>query len=202
MRRLLGVLGSLAGALAVVILAMGISTYLGRGYSSQAAQKFAPGVHAIMRHATAPGAGDPKAFRLGQCETQRNLSTQGRDEALMVGEYLRSRPFHFTAVHSSQWCRCKDTAQLLGLGPVQELPALNSFFNDDSTKDPQTQDLRQFLIGLGPRDKVLLVTHQVNITALTGVYPQPGEIIFFTIQPTGKITVVERVKPTEMTTRG
>lgn len=202
MRWLSGALSSLLGALAMVLLAMGVSTLMGNSYSSESARKFAPGVHAIMRHATAPGAGDPKAFDLRRCETQRNLSTQGRDEAAMIGEYLRNRPFHFTAVHTSQWCRSKETAQLLGLGPGQELPALNSFFNDDSTQEQQTRELKNFLIQLGPRDKVLLVTHQVNITALTGLYPQPGEIVFFTIQPTGKVTVVDRLKPAEMGRRG
>ncbi|MCQ8895561.1 histidine phosphatase family protein [Limnobacter humi] len=202
MRWLLGALGSLLGTLAILLIAMGVSAALGTSHSSESTQKFAPGVHAIMRHASSPGAGDPAAFTLQRCDTQRNLNVRGRDQAVLVGKYFRDHPFYFTAVYSSQWCRCKDTALLMGLGASTNLPALNSFFNNEGAGGPQTQALRQFLIQLGPRDKVLLVTHQLNIKALTGVYPQPGEIVFFTIQPTGKVTVVERLKPQAMVQHG
>ncbi len=87
-----------------------------------------PGVHAIMRHASAPGFGDPEGFTLGNCKTQRNLSETGREEARALGEAIRSQGIQLTAIFSSQWCRCLDTARELKLGKVQALPALNSFF--------------------------------------------------------------------------
>lgn len=87
-----------------------------------------PGHFAIMRHALAPGTGDPRNFDLTDCSTQRNLSEAGREQAKAVGELLRKSGIEKAGVYSSQWCRCLDTATLLGLGPVTELPALNSFF--------------------------------------------------------------------------
>ncbi|MFN4327500.1 MAG: histidine phosphatase family protein [Limnobacter sp.] len=152
-----------------------------------------PGVHALMRHATAPGVGDPANFELGRCETQRNLSTQGRQEARQTGEEIRRNKVTFTAVYSSQWCRTQDTAKGLALGPVTELPALNSFFLERDKEAEQTRGLRQFLQGLKAEDKVLMVTHQVNITALTGISPSSGELVLIRMQPDGSVRVMGRV---------
>ena len=87
-------------------------------------------VHAIMRHATAPGFGDPENFTLGQCDTQRNLNETGRREARALGQSIHEQGIELTAVYSSQWCRCLHTAEELKLGEVQELPILNSFFQE------------------------------------------------------------------------
>jgi phosphohistidine phosphatase SixA len=135
----------------------------------------APDAVAIMRHALAPGGGDPAGFRLDDCSTQRNLDDRGRAQAETIGEALRSRGIDFDKVFTSQWCRSRDTAVLLDLGPVTEAPALNSFFGDRSTADAQTEATRDLIAGT--RGRLMLVTHQVNITALTGVFPRSGEIV-------------------------
>jgi len=152
-----------------------------------------PGVHAIMRHASAPGFGDPEGFTLGNCKTQRNLSTAGREEARALGKAIRSQGVQLTAIFSSQWCRCLDTAQELNLGKVQALPALNSFFQGRGSSADQTTALKEHFATLQPGDKVLYVTHQVNTTALTGVYPDSGEVVLFRSSPTGEITVIGRL---------
>ena len=85
---------------------------------------------ALMRHATAPGTGDPAGFALGDCTTQRNLSAAGREQARATGARLRAAGIAMARIYSSQWCRCLETARLLGLGEVTELPALNSFFGE------------------------------------------------------------------------
>jgi phosphohistidine phosphatase SixA len=131
----------------------------------------------IMRHALAPGTGDPAAFRIGDCSTQRNLSEAGRDQAVRIGERLREHGVTDAAVYSSQWCRCLDTAELLDFGEVTALPALNSFFRDRSTAAAQTAALREFVLENAGESLVILVTHQVNITELTGVYPASGEML-------------------------
>lgn len=153
-----------------------------------------PGVHAIMRHATAPGFGDPEGFTLGNCKTQRNLSAGGREEARALGNAIRSQEIQLTAIFSSQWCRCLDTAQELGLGKVQALPALNSFFQGRGSSADQTTALKTHLATLKPSDKVLYVTHQVNTTALTGVYPDSGEVVLFRFSPDGEVMVIGRVQ--------
>lgn len=152
------------------------------------------GVQAIMRHATAPGFGDPEGFRLGQCSTQRNLSAEGRKEAQALGEAIRKNGMRLTGIYSSQWCRCLHTAQALNLGKVQELHVLNSFFQERGKSEKQTMGLKKHLAGLGSEDKVLYVTHQVNITALTGIYPDSGEIILFRMDAKGEVQVLGRIQ--------
>ncbi|MCR2747261.1 histidine phosphatase family protein [Limnobacter parvus] len=153
-----------------------------------------PGVHAIMRHATAPGYGDPDGFTLGQCSTQRDLNKTGREEARSLGNAIRSKGIKLTAVYSSQWCRCLHTAKELNLGKAQELPALNSFFQGRGSSAEQTAALKEHLATLNPDDKVLYVSHQVNTTALTGIYPNSGEVVLFKFSPKGQVTVLGRVQ--------
>ncbi len=154
-----------------------------------------PGVHAIMRHANAPGFGDPEGFKLGQCQTQRNLDETGRQDARALGKQIRLRGIEFTAVYSSQWCRCLETAKEINAGPVTELPALNSFFQNRPNSAAQTDALKTHLAALKPTDKVLYVTHQVNITALTGVFPSAGEVVLFKVGPQGEVQVLARLDP-------
>ena len=92
-------------------------------------------------------------------------------------------------VLTSQWCRCRDTARLLKLGPVEDLPALNSFFRDRSRADAQTGELRKFLLGLRPDETVVLVTHYVNIRALTGRGVASGEVLLLEIGRDGALSV-------------
>ena len=150
----------------------------------------------VMRHAKAPGIGDPDNFALGDCRTQRNLSAAGLAQAAEIGDRFRERGITRARVFSSQWCRCRDTAEALTLGPVAELPALNSFFRDFSREESQTRALRQW-ITTQPQDRPLvLVTHQVNITALTGVFPKSGELIMVRVDASGAVTVAGRI-PTD-----
>ncbi len=137
---------------------------------------------AIMRHASAPGVGDPVGFRVDDCATQRNLSDAGRAEAVRVGAMLRrwtkgSGPME---VYTSAWCRCRDTATLLDVGPVEPLAALDSFFVARDRQEAQTAELERWVLerlatpGLAP---AVLVTHQVNLSALTGAYAMSGEMV-------------------------
>ncbi|CAO3409115.1 histidine phosphatase family protein [Azospirillum largimobile] len=136
------------------------------------------GLVVLMRHAEAPGVGDPPGFKLDDCATQRNLSDEGRAQAARIGERLRQLGLAKARVLSSQWCRCLETARLLDLGPVTEMPALNSFFGRQDDEKDKLVELRQFLADL-PRDgqPVVLVTHQVTVTALTGIFPASGEAV-------------------------
>ena len=142
-----------------------------------------PGAIAIMRHSLAPGGGDPPNHTIDDCSTQRNLSGAGRTQARNIGATLRAKPLPFDGVFTSQWCRTRDTAELLNLSTPIDLPALNSFFQNRIQRDPQTADLRRFLkLNTG---RLMLVTHQVNISALTGSSTQSGEIIVFRMTDAG-----------------
>jgi phosphohistidine phosphatase SixA len=144
----------------------------------------------IMRHAMAPGTGDPANFRIGDCSTQRNLSEDGRAQARRIGDLFRANGTNAARVFSSQWCRCLDTASLLRLGAVREQPLLNSFFGKPEDGRAQTDSLRDWMTGLPTGVPVILVTHQVNITGLTNVFPSSGELVFVTADHTKPLSVV------------
>lgn len=164
------------------------------------------GAIAVMRHAIAPGTGDPEGFRLADCSTQRNLSQEGRDQARAIGKAFRDHSIAVTAVYSSQWCRSLETAKLLGVGEVEPLPALNSFYEAPEQKEPQMATLRQWLDeeiagpvagrgGGGAPGAIVLVTHQVVVSALTGVYPRSGETVVARPLGGGRVEVVGRLPP-------
>ena len=134
-----------------------------------------PGAFAIMRHALAPGTGDPAGFTLEDCSTQRNLDDRGRAQALAIGAAFRARGVQFDAVLSSQWCRCQETASLLELGEVTPAPVFNSFFRDFDQRAVRTAGALELLETRGGRP--IVVTHQVNISALTGRGTRSGEVL-------------------------
>lgn len=138
---------------------------------------------ALMRHATAPGIGDPANFRVDDCRTQRNLSEAGRRQAQAIGERFRANGISRAAVFSSQWCRCLDTARLLRLGEVTPFAGLNSFFRDGGREAASSAAVRALVARESrPGRALVLVTHQVNITALSGVDPAPGEIVVMRVE--------------------
>ena len=148
----------------------------------------APGAVLLIRHALAPGIGDPGVFRLGDCATQRNLSEAGRQQARAVGRWLRVRGIASARVYSSQWCRCLETAALLDLGPVTELPALNSFFERPGERGERVAALRAFLTAQ-PHDGTLLVlvTHQVTISALSDTFADSGTGVLMVLGEGGRL---------------
>lgn len=162
---------------------------------SQADERFAPladrHIVAIMRHALAPGTSDPTGFRLDDCATQRNLDDRGKAQARAIGNAIRASGVKVDRVLSSQWCRCRETAELLGLGAVEEVPALNSFFEDRSTAADQTRAVRAILADLPAAQTVMIVTHQVNITALTNQGVSSGEV--FLLDLSNGVRVKERI---------
>lgn len=152
-----------------------------------------PGIVSLVRHARAPGTGDPAAFTLGDCSTQRNLSDQGRRDARRLGDALRAVGVADALVRSSQWCRCLETARLLNVGPVHPAPYLNSFFSGEGDQAASTAALRAAVLEkLDTRRPTIFVTHQVNITALTGLTPAEGEVIFVRGTAAGAVEVVGR----------
>ena len=140
----------------------------------------------VLRHALAPGTGDPANFQIEDCTTQRNLSAEGRAQAQQIGQAFRDRGVTIRQVWSSQWCRCLDTAELMDVGPVEPLPALNSFFRDRSRAEVQNTTLKEHLWQQAEQPGVVvMVTHQVNITALTDIVPRSGEAVVIQVNDTG-----------------
>ena len=151
-------------------------------------------VMAIRHASTAPGVGDPAGFRLEDCATQRNLSPAGREEARRLGVAVRARGVPIARVLSSQWCRCLETARL-AFGTAEAWPPLNSFFEERRRGRAQTEKVRALIAGPPAGGNLVLVSHQVNIAALTGLYPAPGEVIVLTPQEDGTFRVAGRLRP-------
>ncbi len=151
------------------------------------------GAVAILRHARAPGTGDPPEFRLGECATQRNLSDEGRAQARRIGAAFRREGVRVGAVLSSRWCRGLDTARL-AFGEATPFPPLDSFFAAGD-RASQTAALRERIAAWSGPGALILVTHQVNITALTEVFPSEGEVLVLRAHPDGSVTVLGRVTP-------
>jgi phosphohistidine phosphatase SixA len=174
---------SLVRLAAVLIVAVALSPVVGHGTAAPAPATEAAwealragGTVALIRHALAPGTGDPPGFALGDCATQRNLSDEGRAQAARLGEAFRAHGVAVDRVLSSGWCRCLDTA-LLAFGAAEVWPPLHSFFGDPGTEPARTAEARAGVASWTGPGTLVLVTHQVNITALTGIVPESGEVI-------------------------
>ena len=133
----------------------------------------------FLRHALAPGFGDPNNFVKQDCDTQRNLNNEGRLQARLIGHYLKASKISFSEVLTSEWCRCIDTTRELNLGKWKTFSGLNSFFEGHEKKDKVMDKLGNKLDSLGKSDLVLLVTHQVVILEQTGVAPRSGEMVLY-----------------------
>ena len=174
--------------------ALALSTQANMAATWQALK--APGSIVLFRHALAPGGGDPAGFVAGDCSTQRNLSEVGRQQAKRLGDTLRHNGVNVTAVWHSAWCRTRDTAHLAFpnmVAPALRVePAFNSFFSDRDSEAAQTAAARQLLLDWRGPGTLVVVTHQVNITALTGIVPQSGEGVVVQ-RGGGKLAVVGRL---------
>ena len=149
----------------------------------------------LMRHALAPGIGDPEGYRLDDCSTQRNLNQMGVTQAGRIGRWLKQQGVVNAQVFSSPWCRCLDTARLLKAGAVTPERSLGSFFNEATDGQAATRELEQLitrtkaLIGKKP---LLLVTHHVNILAYIGENIDSGDMVLARIDGAGKVLSYQR----------
>ena len=182
-----GVCGQSPRFLLVVLALLAWFTAPGAAASTEEAALWAAlrgGGHvALIRHALAPGVGDPDHFRFDDCRTQRNLSAEGRAQAAALGERFRANGIASARVFSSRWCRALDTARLLALGLVTPSPGLDSFFANRGAEADQVAAMRRLIATHADASTPLvLVTHQVNITALSGVFPNSGEVIVLRVE--------------------
>ena len=136
----------------------------------------------FLRHALAPGFGDPAVFSIDDCHTQRNLSQAGRDQSRRIGDYLRDEGLDIRVILSSRWCRCVETAAQMGIGPFTTHDGLNSFFDGHVDRAETLALLRQHLdkLAASPTGGLsLMVTHQVVITGITGIAPASGGFVAY-----------------------
>ena len=133
----------------------------------------------LIRHAKAPGGGDPEGFKIEDCKTQRNLDLMGINQSKKIGKLFREKNIKIDKVLSSQWCRCKDTAKY-AFRDFKEFSALNSTFTSpyDQNEKQQIKDLKNYVSNWnGKGGNLVLVTHYVIILAITGETTRSGEIV-------------------------
>ncbi len=133
----------------------------------------------LIRHALAPGSGDPPGFKIKDCKTQRNLDERGINQAKEIGKLFRDNQIPIDKVLSSQWCRCKDTA-FHAFEEFKEFSALNSTFSArfSQNESKQAKKLKRYVKKWDGKGKnLILVTHYVIIRAMTGRAPNSGEIV-------------------------
>lgn len=154
------------------------------------AQDLSDGRHVLlMRHADAPGYGDPKGYQLDQCATQRNLGEAGKKQSQIIGQWLKSQGINNARIFSSPWCRCIDTAKLLNLGPVTIAPELGSFFDDMSLEKEQTRNLEKLIkaqLSSKVKTPIIMVTHHVNIQAFTDKVVNVGDMVLVKVDQNGR----------------
>ena len=132
----------------------------------------------FIRHAIAPGGGDPENFDINECNTQRNLDNNGRSQAKEIGNYLSSNNILIDKVISSEWCRCKETA-LLAFNKFETKSFLNSFYSSKfiKNKDRQIKELKMYIKNWESKKNLVLVTHYVVISEMLDYNPSSGEIV-------------------------
>ena len=143
----------------------------------------------LMRHADAPGFGDPPGYQLDKCSTQRNLGELGKKQSPVIGQWLKGQGITSAKVLSSPWCRCLDTARLLNLGSVTSTPELGSFFDDMSLEKQQTRNLEKLIkaqLANPSKAPLILVTHHVNIQAYTGKVVSVGDMVLVKVNQNGQ----------------
>ena len=132
----------------------------------------------FIRHAIAPGNGDPDDFDINDCSSQRNLSEKGRNQSKKIGDFFRINKIKIDTVLSSEWCRCKDTAKL-AFGNFKTFSALNSFYEARfaKNKSEQIKELRNFIRNWEDDSNLIIVTHFVVISTLLNKGVSSGEMI-------------------------
>lgn len=170
-----------------------------QGFTSELSELMKQGnIVLMMRHAYAPGVGDPVNFKLNDCSTQRNLNQEGISQARAIGNWLRSQGLTEATVYTSPWCRCIDTAKLINLGSPQILEAISSTFNEQDYATPAKKSLTEWLqnnLKKSNSKPQIMVTHQVNILAYTGVNTSSGEIVLVQVNTDGTAKVLKSFLP-------
>ena len=137
----------------------------------------------FMRHALAPGNGDPSNFKIDDCSTQRNLDTNGIIQSQIIGENFKRFEIRFTKIFSSFWCRCIDTASFLNLGEFFTHKGLNSFYQGHAKKEETLAELNKLIDNLKLlKGTYLMVTHYVVIQAFTGISLQSGGMVVYDME--------------------
>ena len=162
-----------------IIIFISLTTSIKADLDKNLASKLEEGGKLIfIRHAYAPGSGDPENFNLNDCSTQRNLSDEGRKQAQRIGEFFTKNKIEIDKVLSSEWCRCKETAKI-AFKNYSTNSFLNSFYSAkfSKNKDKQVKAFNDYIKNLESKKNLILVTHYVFISEVLNYTSSSGEIV-------------------------
>jgi phosphohistidine phosphatase SixA len=176
-----------AFALAVAPAAPGEDARLRRGADDATlwAQLRRGGVVMLIRHTNTESAGDQPGYTLDDCSKQRNLSERGREEAVLIGERMRLEKVPIERVYTSPWCRCRETARL-AFGAAEDWEPLASSFDVPHREEIYAERVRKRIGTYSthkPRGNIVMVTHNLNIAAITKLSVMPGGVVV--VRPDG-----------------
>ena len=132
----------------------------------------------FVRHAYAPGGGDPSNFDVTDCSTQRNLNEEGIVQSVNLGIFFTKNQIKVDKVLSSEWCRCKQTAEY-AFKKFETKSFLNSFFSEKFSKNKtkQIKELKEYVNEWNSSKNLVLITHYVTILEVTNTAVSSGEMV-------------------------
>ena len=163
----------------ILILSISLTSSVKADSKKNIIEKLKAGGNLIfIRHAYAPGGGDPENFNIYDCLTQRNLSESGRIQSRKIGNFFKENKIKIKNVYSSEWCRCKETA-FLAFKSFKTKSFLNSFFSSKFAhkKKSQIKDFQKFLNIWDKKNNLIFITHYVVISEILDYPPSSGEIV-------------------------
>jgi phosphohistidine phosphatase SixA len=152
----------------------------------------------LLRHGQAPGRGEPANFDLNDCGTQRGLSDRGRDEARQLGHTLRTLDVNVTKVLTSRWCRTRQTAELLGFGPIEDDRAFDNLDMNKNRSQSLLENERKTIASWRGPGVLVVVTHSSNLKALAEITPQPDSVIVVEPNISADLTHIAQIKLHEL----
>lgn len=147
--------------------------------------------------ATEPGGLDGPET-LGHREAQRNLSEEGRAQAVAIGEAFRELRIPVGEVLSSPYFRARDTA-MLAFGRAEPTGELLGLRSDGGVRHRQREaDLMRLLSTRPPAgSNTVLVGHASNAEEYVGISLEEGEAAVVEPLGDGDFGFVARVSPEE-----
>jgi phosphohistidine phosphatase SixA len=158
------------------------------------------GLIIYFRHgATDQTGSNDEAADLEKCETQRNLSAEGRQRATQIGKAFQTLRIPVGTVTTSPFCRTKDTAKL-AFGRFTISNDLYLTIGSSSSETQRVAESLRSMLSTAPARATnsIIVSHMSNLRDATGIWPKPEGVAFiFRPLPGGKFAAIARVLPEE-----
>jgi phosphohistidine phosphatase SixA len=159
----------------------------------------AGGLVLYFRHADTGPAYPEQGVDLDRCESQRNLNDKGRAEARDIGEQFRRLRVPVGEVLTSQFCRCRETAEL-AFGKASVAPVLTGVSRSAEAaakREAASAGLRKLLATPpAPGRNTVLVSHGYNLWDAEGYHlGTQGEAAVYRPDGKGGYVLLARLLP-------